>query len=287
MSPQPSGSTIVDDPRVANMVMQGPLLIVKSGDDVTDRADQLAEDFRATPAKRAAITDLAAARIHHGEFEHHLTRCRAEFAEEKCRINRADRNEYQLKQQTEGLGDNPGLAKDDPRAGTPAGPLRINRRKSSEVALRGSRGGQTQSHYEYNQRNKHDDANDEAVDELGSKANPKAAIFLRAWHAGAFLEPLQINRFARAAHPAFANRNHFIPREHLAALPANDLANSRRRRACGALDQGVRLPARHALVPDQRGVANRARFREVAQFSVGDRPALLSGFGVVPVHLVL
>src|SRR5439155_1274878 len=40
------------------------------------------------------------------------------------------------------------------------------------------------------------------------------------------------------------------------------------------------------LAPDQRAVANRARLRQVAQFSVGDRPALLSGFGVVPVHLV-
>src|SRR3989442_1631949 len=203
-------------------VTSSPLLTIKSGDDVTDpTGDDPAKDFRATPAERAAITDLGAAGIHHSEFEHHLARCRAEFAEEQRCIDRVDRSENQLKQQTEGLGDDR-LGKDCPRAGAPAGPLRINRWKSSESALRGSRGGQTQGQYENNQRYKHDDGHDEVINEFGREANPKPAIFVRSRHAGAFLEPLHVNRFARGPHPAFANGDHFLLRQHLAALPAND-----------------------------------------------------------------
>src|SRR2546426_4694129 len=128
------------------MVVQRPLLIVKSRDNVADRADQLAEDFRATPAERAAVTDFTAGRIHHDEFEHHLARCRAEFAEEKRRIDRTNRHENQLKQQTEGLADDC-LGKNGPRSGAPAGPFRINRWKSPEAALRGSRGAYAQNQY--------------------------------------------------------------------------------------------------------------------------------------------
>src|SRR5439155_13713820 len=99
-SQQPSGSAIMDDPRAADVVVQGSLLFVEGSDDVADEADHLAEDLRAASCECPAVTDLAAFGIHHLEFASHLPRRGAELAQEQRRIDHTDYDDTELNQET-------------------------------------------------------------------------------------------------------------------------------------------------------------------------------------------
>src|SRR5439155_13911567 len=52
-----------------------------------------------------------------------------------------------------------------------------------------------------------------------------------------------------------------------------------------ALDLAVGLPICHPFAPDQCVAQNRSGAHQVLQLGVRDRPALLSGFGVIPAHV--
>ena len=91
-----------DDPRSANMIMQGPLLAVKGGNDVTDVQYQLAKHLGQHASEGAAIADWAAVREHDLELANHFARGRAELTQEKDRIYQGEQGQHAIDREIRG-----------------------------------------------------------------------------------------------------------------------------------------------------------------------------------------
>src|ERR1043166_2621285 len=78
--------SFVNDARVAHVIVERALLIVKRREDVADVARQLAYDFRPVPCECARIADPLAVRRNDSNADQHLARCRAVASNQEPRV---------------------------------------------------------------------------------------------------------------------------------------------------------------------------------------------------------
>src|SRR5678815_4732774 len=93
----------IDHARIANAVVQGAFLVIKSSHDVADVTNQPAENFCEVASGGATVADLRAVGVHHFEFAEHFAGSGAEFANKENRIKQIGHVIAELQENLNGI----------------------------------------------------------------------------------------------------------------------------------------------------------------------------------------
>src|SRR5579859_8118799 len=258
------------DPGIADVIVQGTFLAVKSDYNVADITNHATEHFGEEPSGCPTIADATAFRRHHLDFAGHFPQGGAIFAQEKNLIRHLDEDKTKLDQVGEKNG----------------------RRRLAGTYLR--------NHYQHKDDHQRHTQN-QAVQKLGRETNPKSGIVqFTGVDLRAFSQFLQEDRLAIGANVNSAGgpavMNHVLDRKHPAALGAHSLrvlarhetgAAGRRRGGRMGWSAGLPIgrPGRHAFAPDQCIGLDFSGTHQLRELFFSYRAGLLSLVSVIPVHV--